>query len=397
MVDDIILENVKKWRDQVTVISRNLMELAETESVKTVRGRLKDQCHPFARTTRVEAEKSSKTLDGLWEAYAVLNSVIEEAYNLANKNGFFHDNSERISELLEKESVTLPTEHIPITSRGLLARADKVERVTPQEMLDSMQDRFCEARDSFLKISDAITQTAPRLSAMGHEADTLKAWAKTLGVDIDLPDTITAIAGVDSDPLSLWHDIDRLEAELLAARTALQKVEDKHHATLASLDEARTQIEQLRDLIQRSTTAISESHEKILSPEGLVQPASPESIDSLAAWLKTLDETAAAGRFKAVNVGLSKFVATLATVLSKERSAYAANRSALDERADIKGRFGALCAKADAFVSKGVVLDGTIASMRDQAKQLLDVRQLDLKAARRSVGAFETALLSVKR
>lgn len=386
-------EKLDKLRASVTTISRNLMELGETEAVKTVRVRLKDTANGYTGVTREKVARAIKTLDGLWDSYLLLARVVEQATDLAGKNGLFHNTEGEVKELLEGDSIELPAEHIPITSRGLLSNANKVERVTPEEILLAMEQQFCDARDCVNETYGAIAQAKPRLAAIGQQAATLASWAKTLGTASQLPGNLEKVlANLDSDPLGCATEIDRLENEFDKERLLLQAIDEEHKATRQALESSRSMLNELRELSARSATAIDETKEKIRQPEGLVLPVSEEAVASLSAWLDSLEGNATAGRYSAVKIGTAKWQTECEALLAAEREGYTKNRAALDERAELKGIFKALYAKAEALKMKGVPLGDTLLELALEAEQALNIIPFDLKMGRRAVEAYESAL-----
>jgi hypothetical protein len=386
-------EKLDKLRSSVTTISRNLMEFGETEAVKIVRVRFKDPTNGYTGVTRDKVAKAIKTLDGLWESYLLLARVVEEATGLAGKNGFFHNTGVELTELLEGNSIELPAEHISITSRGLLSAENKVERITPAELLQAMEQQFCEARDCVNEISMAIAQAKPRLSAIGQQSVTLTNWGKTLGTASRLPDDMEKVlVSLDKDPLGCAAEIDRLENEFAKERLLLQAIEEEHTSTRQALERARAMVSELRELSARSVAAIEETKEKIQHPEGLVLPISEEAIASLSAWLDSLEGNASAGRYCAVKVGITKLQTECESRLMAERESYTKNRAALDERAELKGSFKAFYAKAEALRAKGMPLGDTLLGLALEAEHILNTVPFDLKMGRRAVEAYESAL-----
>jgi hypothetical protein len=386
-------EKLNKLRASITTISRNLMELGETEAVKIVRVRFKDSVNGYTGVTREKVAKAIKTLDGLWDSYLILARTVEAATDLAGKNGFFHNTEGELRELLEGNSIELPAEHIPIASRGLLSAASKVDRVTADEMLQAMEQQFCEARDSINEISGALAQAKPRLTAIGQQATTLVNWAKTLGTASRLPNDIEKVlSSLDNDPLGCAAEIDRLENEFCKERLLLQAIEEEHTATRQALEHARSMVRELRDLSARSAAAVEEAKEKIKQPEGLVLPISEEAIASLSAWLDSLEGNASAGRYCAVKVGMTKWQTECEARLMAERENYAKNRAALDERAELKGSFKAFYAKSEALRAKGVPFGDTLLGLALEAEHVLNTVPFDLKMGRRAVESYEAAL-----
>jgi hypothetical protein len=153
---------------------------------------------------------------------------------------------------------------------------------------------------------------------------------------------------------------------------------------------------ELKDIVARSNAAILETRQKIAAPEGLMTPMSDAAIESMQAWVYTLEETLNAGRFDAGKVGVSKLMQECNARLAIERSSYAANRALLDEMEDLKGRYKALCVKAEVLQCKEPACGESIRELAGQAKHILDTYPFNLRDARQIVGVFETTLLHKK-
>ena len=118
---------------------------------------------------------------------------------------------------------------------------------------------------------------------------------------------------------------------------------------------------------------------------------------SLAEWLRTLEQNTADGRFAAVKVGIVKWERDCNDQLSAARAGYDHNRALLDERVELKGRFKAISAKADALRSRGVVFGEAVETASRQASGVLDTIPFDIVTGRRLVEAFEAAVLAASR
>jgi|GEM_PF-1903519 len=393
--NNIISKELNQWRLRLTTISRNLMDLAETESTKIIKVRLNDPVHGYMGLTQKKTLQALKELENLWQSYLLLARVIEEATDLAGKNGIFRRTASEVRELLEGPSVVLPTEYIPIIARELLADADKSTRVTPVAMLSAMQEQFTEVRDVLASIGQAHNQLKAKLTALEAEAVTLKNWSKALGIDgqvfVGMTDQILQI---EADPLSSLKDADRLAVEMAKQRKMLEGIEQERIAIEASLAEGGVMVKKLGDLVLGSKQAITETQEKILQPEGLIAPMDQEIVESLQGWLTTLVDTAKAGRYRAVQIGFGKWAQECKAHLASEENNYKSNRFALEERADLKGRFKALSVKAQVLKSKGLVGD-SLEKLSAEAQQVLAAQPFDINAGRRMVGAFEATLTSL--
>jgi hypothetical protein len=262
-----------------------------------------------------------------------------------------------------------------------------------------MEQSFAEARDAVTVVADAISHVQPRLVALEREIARLDNLAKTLGMARPAPlaNVSLPIARVASDPLGCATELAPIEDAVARWRTELQAIDADHTAILASLARGRVALAELRDLIARSAAAYAEAHQKLADSEGLVPPAGDEGVSSLDSWLRTLEQNAAAGRYEAVKVGMARWEQACNDHLEAARASSARNSAGLDERTDLRGRYRALCAKADALRGRGVALGDAAEAACGQGKSVLDAIPFDLRAARRVVEDLEAALSAARK
>jgi hypothetical protein len=403
MTDSALSQQLNQWKTRLNTITNNLMDLYGAESTKAIRARLNDQLTGFSGVTKAKAARAIEVLDDLVQLYTRLANVIDEASDLLSvrKGSVPRDNEERAKELLYGQSIVMQTQHVVLSNRGLLDDGDREVRATPSQVLTNMEQSFAEARDGLSVIADALAHVQPRLAALGQKLTTLDGWAKTLGVarPAALADPSQPISRVASDPLGCANELDRLDAAVVRWRTELRALDAEHKDVYASIERGKAALAELRDLVARSTAAFAEAREKLAEPAGLVPPTGDEEkdVEALDAWLRTLEQNAAAGRFAAVKVGMAKWEQTCNAQLDAARASYARNSAGLDERADLRGRFRALNAKADALRSRGVALGEAAETASRQGTSVLDAIPFDLRAARRVVEAFEAALSAARK
>jgi hypothetical protein len=391
MSDIDIEQKLADWQSRLTIISRNLMDLAQSANTQQISARLRDPVRPYQGLTAKRAKQAIEGRDDLWQDYLMLARVVEEASSLFNQNSIFRNTEDDVLALLESASVKMPTVHVPLPARDLLSAADRSDSATPAEILEAMQAAFATTRDELTAIGNAEQNLAPRIAAIKHEQETLERWAATLGSTGPRIET-SLVSQIDADPLAYAMEADRIEAALNAERQRIEALEREHEAMRAELTQGRELLTTLKDLAQRCRAASDETKQKIAAPHNLHQPVADEVIESLTAWLTTLDETVAAGRWQAAKVGLHKWRDTINARIDSERAAYATNRMALDERADLRGRFSALQFKAQAFVARGIVLGETLERLTEETEQSLNQRPFNLEHGRQMLAAYEIAL-----
>ncbi len=390
---------VQQWINRLTTISRNLMDLSEAESTKIIRARLKDPVNGYRGVTGEKAARAVEMIDHLLQQYALLAHVVDEAADLAKKSGIFRNNDARINDLLNGPSVVVTQEQVALHERGLLDDEQRVIRATPAEVLARMERSFVEARDMLAAITRAIAGVRPRAAALRDEIARLDNWAKSLGAmgTTASPDLLQALSDVERDPIGGMAGIVQLEEAVARRRDELQAIDAKHKTVLASIERGKAALSELQGLLVRSAAAFAEARETIADPAELAPPDSSDAAASLGEWLRTLEQNAAAGRFAAVKVGMAKWERECNDRLNAARTTYDRNRALLDERDDLKGRFRALCAKADALRGRGVNFGEAVENAARQAKVVLDATPFDMLAARRLVGAFEAAVSAASK
>ncbi len=403
MTDSALSQQLNQWKTRLNTILNNLMDLYGAESTKLIRARLNAAADGFSGVTRAKAARAIEMLDDLMDLYTRLSHVVDEASDLVRKGGVLRDNSndERAKDLLDGPSIVLRTQRVGLSDRGLLEDETREVRATPSEALAYMDRSFAEARDGVTAIADALANVQSRLAALDQEISTLDRWAKTLGMarPAALADASQPVSRVASDPLGSATEVARIADAVARWRTELQAIDADRKAVLASLERGKAALAELRDLVARSGAAYVEAREKIADPAGLVPPTGDEEkdVEALDAWLKTLEQNAATGRFAAVKVGMAKWQQTCSNRLDMARASHARNSAGLDERTELRGRFRALCAKADALRSRGVALGEAAEAASRQGKSVLDAIPFDLPAGRRVVEAFEAALSAARK
>ncbi len=399
MADSSVVQLVNEWTAHLTTITSNLTDLYQAESTKIIRVRVKDPVNGYRGVTEEQASRALDTLDRLLEQYELLAHVVDEAADLAKKNSIFHNYEARINELLTGPSVVLTQEQVALHDRGLLDDEQRVSHVTPAEILATMEQSFALARDALSVITSTTANSRPRLSALKEEATRLNNWAEALKVagTTAVPDVTPALSDVERDPIGGAVEIGRLEKTVARKRAELQAIDADHKAVLAKVERGKKALAELQDLIARSAAAFVEARQTIAAPEELVHPEEDTATASLAEWFRTLEQNTADGRFAAVKVGMVKWERECNDQLSAARASFDRNRALLDERVELKGRFKAVSAKADALRRRGVVFGEAVEAASRQASGVLDTIPFDIVTGRRLVEAFEAAVLAASR
>ena len=386
-----LTQAVSGWQARLTIISRNLMELAQTESTRHIAARLRDPQQPYLGITAARASQALEGRDTLWQVYLSLARVIEEAADLHAKSNVFFDHDDQVRNLLESRSVPMPARHVPLPARDLLSAAEQSDLATPEEVLEAMQNAFASTRDELNAIHQAEFHLAPRVDAIRHEVDALARWAQSLsspGPQIGL----NSVAHIEADPLASSLALEQVELALANERKRIEGIEQERLEVRNTLEQGQSLLDELRALSQRCQLAFDETRLKIAAPHTMQPALADEVIDSLQAWHATLQQTVAAGRWFPARVGLTKWRSAMQARLDAERQAYANNRLLLDERADLRGRYSALQVKAQAYAARGMVPGETLQHMTEETRKILEQQPMQISMARKLVAAYEIAL-----
>lgn len=382
---------IAQWQSKLTIISRNLMELAQAESTRQILARLQDPAQPYTGVTQARARQALEGRDTLWQVYLNLAGVVEEAINLHHRSNVFNITDKEVIKLLTSRTVQMPLVHVPLPQRGLLESGHQGELATPEEVLAAMQSAFAHTRDELHAIHQAQFHLAPRVEAIRHELQALARWAQSLASPLPQIELDT-VAHIESDPLASSIELERLEALLATERKRIEGIEQERAEIRSTLEQGQAALDELRELSRRSAAASDETRLKIASPGTLQEALTEEVIASMQAWLATLQETVAAGRWFPARVGLAKWREAMNARIDAERHAYAHNRILLDERADLRGRFSALQVKAQAYAARGLVAGDTLQQLTRATGDILNARPLAIEMARRMVAAYEITL-----
>ena len=398
MADAMLSQQVQQWGQRLDIISNNLVDLYGAESTKRIRAQAKDPQQGFSGITLERATRALRQLDDLIDQYAHLQQVIDEAKGLMAKVNQRRDTDDRVRALLNGPSVLVATQAVAINQRGLLDSGNPEIRATPATVIATMERTFALARDDLAAIAAAQDRITPRLAALNQKLQLLDDWAQKLGAT--RPPTLAGLAAtvaqVTGDPLSGADNLAAQEAALSHWNQELQTLDSERQKLLPSLTQGRQAIAELRGLVTQAGAAYAEARAALADTTGLVPPATIEGVAALEAWHASLAQAVQAGRYGAAAVGLAKWQQACDTQLAEARTAATRIRQALDERDELRGRFSALVAKAEALLRRGQIRGANLQPLATATRTLLQTTPFDLSAARNSVAAFEAALAAAQ-
>jgi hypothetical protein len=395
--NDTIIAELAAWQDRLALVSRNLGEINELPALQRVKARLRATPELYAGETASRINDALASLEELWKDYLLLNALLDEADTLLKQSGMFHDHEAEIRELLHGHSITLPVAHVPLAERGLLTKAERADKVTPEELLAAMNALFALAKDTILELDGAETRLRPGLNALLGTARELARRAGTLGFDaakiVATAAPLEALgAELTADPLGAGRKLRDAEARLTEWRARLESAERERDSLEAAFAAAADELKELRRLSDQAQAAHDNSSSKIAGQSALPRPTEASVITQFGVWLDALDASCKQGDWRAAKSGLDKWVTACAAHQAVERQILAANMAPIEAREELRGRLKALRAKADAHAARGISIDTRVEQLGDEARDILYSQPADLSKAAALLGAYETAI-----
>ena len=402
---EITLEQIDReladWQARLSLASSSLLELDDMPTYKRLQGDL-DAPPVLLGVTQARVVPTLGAVARLWRYLQLLNDVLKQATELraAMPRLFGSENVlHKISDLLHGQSISLPPIETPADQRGLLTASQTPQATSPELLLTAMTHVYDEVRNTILAVDAAWNRLEPALATANQDANQLRQLAEALG-EGTLPEVaavqsriIQLQQAVASDPLGVTANFDRDILPLLQnARARLETISHQRRATETDLRRSRDLIFQLRDTHNQCEQALNHTREKIANPEGLRPPLDPNAIDDLEKWLGTLETNAQAGRWKAVRIGLDRWLPAANASLESERQALAANKAPTDAAAELRGRLSALRAKAQAMQARGQTLDAELPAIAREADARLQTVPTELAPVSRLVAEYESRL-----
>lgn len=308
-----------------------------------------------------------------------------------------------VAEVLHGESVSLAEEEIPLQRRGLLGPAAVPHRIRPAVLLDRMSaafDAVTEVVGAVDTVRDAVAarldpvdaaldDVTQRASALGAPADGVDGWrtdigtlrrealadplaldpANPLGTDGDA--RVAAVAEGVADLRARLDELAALRADLPARVRELD----------AALEDLVAMEDAALDAAARVARTIDTTGTRLPSPERVAVPLRARRRDAEAA--------AAQGRWSQARDAFARLADDVARARARAETDRDVLVGLLDRRAELRGRLGALVAKATA---RGRSEDLALDALRREAHDLLWSAPCNLAAATVAVRRYQRAL-----
>ena len=391
-MDTPIDNELSQWQVYLTNISSNLIELCDEMEFQLIKARAKDTTNGYTGITKVKADKCMEAVGTLWDRYKLLSEVLDKANKLHSKHSFFNNTEEEVRELLNSSLIVIEEQHVDINERNLLSGEHKEKKSTPKELLKHMQLTFESICSDIKEISYAEETVQNRLKSIKDEISRLTHTVKALGIT-NIPEFDTEkISKVESDPLKGALELDKLVYSIEKYRASIRSVEEDYNTIGESFNKVRTMLSELKELREKSISAVSESNKIFKNNKNLKPVISEEVLNSLEDWLTVLEGKLKEGAIKAVKVGALKLEQECSLKLEVERENYYINSKDYNEWLDLKGEFNALMAKAAILKAKGRCPGSLQDELVEKTRAELYASKVDLDRCRQLVRNFELTM-----
>jgi hypothetical protein len=392
-------QELSHWRERLKLASENLHGFAELPACQWA-------ASGFATgRTAARLAPTLGVMNDLHSYLDLLTGTIDRAAELRGTVPGLRQSSKTLAEidgLLEGASINLVSGPTPPGQRELLRPIQTMQAISPRELLEAMLESFRLVRDVVLEVDASRTQVSGDVARLEQQVAELQA-AGGLGdrpapfdklrTAADLAEAASQISSVkalaDSDPLEAVSQAQAVGTFLESARQRIGAAAARQTTTRAGLAEARTMLERLVQVHERARQADAERVLKV-EEERLPAMSDDTAVDSIAAWLGRLEQTALEGKWGPAGIGLDRWRQEAERRLAAEEAVIRMAESALNRRRDLRGLIDALAAKAQLLGRAG---DPELSGLAAQAFELLGRRPTPMQRAREVVKEYERRLL----
>jgi hypothetical protein len=393
---------IATWDERLAQVDRNLIDLHDGDyplieaSASRFTGRTAERVGPAVAAMRALFDQR-KTLGDALDRARALRSGLSRFWPSRAQLG-------EIADLLRGPAVVLDSDPTPVAERGLLSPADQVRRVTLDGALAAMVQEYDLVRTVTTEVTGAWQRVNPALDGFNLKFGALIELARHVGASAD-PDLLSLRAEVDAlrdrtaaDPLAVAGELDAtVQPRLRELGERLERLAKTRAELQTRLSDARTRLTALETATAAASAAYAQARTRILDPVGLVQPLTSADLAELCTWLAKLEETAAAGRWQAATVGLSRFDETIRERLEREERAAAANKLIADAPEELIGRLAARRGQLKQLRARGARTSPDLEQQADALATLLAQSPLPLGRASAWLAQFEEQLRAVGR
>ena len=384
-------EALAQWNERLAAIARNLLELQAQPTYRALTGAGGVARVTVTGGTAARVGQALAATATIYESFDTLHEMVEQAGQLrAGLPALFGGDQKlrELAQLLFGRSLKLTAPDVALDARMLTSGARQAELFTADQLLARMDATFTAARDAVLAVEQARESIA-------LASDRAESRIRALGAgSLEVRDAELRLRGLrdraEDDPLGALAEFEA------AVEPMLEKAERAEAASTQLAHNLQAARERSDQLIQLHADILKAAEEAVVKIAGFVTvaPLSAGRLDSLRDWLARLEHKYSEGALDAVAIGLRRWTAAADDLLVQEQKVLAGNRAPLEKRAELRGRLGALKAKARAY---GLAESVAFVALGDAAEAALHARPTSLRQAAEAVGAYEKQLSAAQR
>ncbi|MFZ6861364.1 hypothetical protein ACO0K7_01880 [Undibacterium sp. Ji67W] len=387
-------DSLAVWQQRLAAISANANELADAESTKRIR--IKLRAGNYSGLSKTKAERATAQLSTLVDDYLLLANIVDEALTIA-RGGLFMSSStrdEKISALLEGSSIVRTTGQVSIKNRDLLGSAAQSSQLTPAALLLIMQNEFEQARDTLNELDLAEIKGEEALASLKHDYSLMEQRAQGLKAESDRPSFIE-IQGLQADPINAIDGIEALRRSLRVWAARLDDLEHTKVSAAKEVEQAKLTLNELKNL-ERTYCSQCEKLSQLCGAQILSTLKMPGTspITMLQSWCETLENSLHAGQWSAVLVGMTRLQMAMTQAQADLNRAIAEVQTRCAEVDELKGRFAAYKAK-DQALSRQFGIDESRQLLRAQIETDFLMQPLELENLRVKVSQYQQMLSKI--
>jgi hypothetical protein len=307
--------------------------------------------------TSIRGAAAVEAAEQLWMLYLNLDRQLAEAAELRRSNNPFgrDERFDKIDAILTGPAVALPGQASGLANMTLNGAPGRP--ATLAEVCSAMETAFETARDTVLAATrvwnghDGLAASRQRIAALEAEAVELGCARPPSLAQASRLVAISETSG-DADPIGIDDASAEIAALIAKADGMLASTRTDYAAAKSFLAEAETRLAEISAAYQRTVGLRAERMAKINDPAPLSSVPSDPTVELLK-WLATLAKTVADRRPSATLIGAKSWAAQAAKSGGELDAVAAEDKKLLDIRADLRGRFSALTAKAEIRAAQG--------------------------------------------
>jgi hypothetical protein len=347
--------NLKSWSDRIARIGKSIEMLSQNPTF--LRLKTQSRLGALQGVSKARGALAVSAVDQLWSLYLALDKTLAGAEELrGGKNPFTVESRyAQIDALLSQPSIEPPAD--PTSLATLTLDGGPTRKMTLADVFGAMDKAFNEARD-IVAAAARGWESAGALDPLRERAASLSGEARGLhfvpppalaeaGAALDAADRAT-----EADPLGADDSAKTIGALLDSADAALSGARKDHGEAKAFLKNAEARLGALAALCEEVRATREKRLATIAEPAPEAEPPA-DPAPELRNWLDTLKEAMESGRARAVLVGARSWTAKIVADEAALAACRDADKKLLDARADLRGRFSALKARADDLKARG--------------------------------------------